>query len=234
MPPSRPLQPFLGITTPSLSTRPRPIPAFRIQRYQSNDPKGRQESFPYYATFDPGLKREDLLIKLRFPRNYMSTVDKIRWTKIFIPQLTITLYRHYKNYLLGGMKIPPEIKDVKVESRIGRFIYDFVSQPAVMNSLNLTILPWGTLSKSRGSSMKPTLPGDPSITYRSHAYTDEKDVKLGDVVVVVPFKYDDDGDLYAKRIAALGGDRVWVTKTKGIPKPKRIRVRLFICHQYPQ
>ena len=229
MPSSRLPHPILGITTPSLCWGPRPIPALRIQRYQSNDPRR-----GYRTPTDQRPKREDLLKWSRFPRHGadMTTFYKIVSAIKHIPQLLNTLIFHGKEYLLGRMPVPPASEGVKIMSRPGRFVYCFFSQPLVMISINKTIEPWGGLSTGSGGSMLPSLPASPGIDYSSYVYFDKHDIKIGDIVLIVGPNYDVDGVLICKRVAALEGDQVWVRKTHGV-RQKRFRVRLSYVINLP-
>ena len=163
----------------------------------------------------------------------MDTISMIWWAGRHTPQLLKTLLLHGWEYLLGRMPAPPEAKGVEVKSPIGRFVYEFFSQPAVLHSLNVTMLPWGQFSKNSGRSMQPTLPGSPAVTYMSFDYVDERDLKVGDVVTVIPPDYDKHGRRWCKRIAALSGDRIWVEKLRELQN-QIVRVRLCSCHQSSQ
>ena len=229
MPSSRLLHPRFGITTLSLCSGPRHIAAPWLQRYRSNDPK-RGHSTPTGQR----PKREDILKSLRFPRKGadIPTFPKIVWAIVHIPQFLNTLKFHVKEYLLGRMPVPPESEGFETKSRVGRFVYNFLTQELVLSSLNRTIEPWGYLGKCLGGSMLPSIPASPGIVYCFYAYFEKQDIKVGDVVTIAGPNYDNDGKFLCKRVAALEGDIVRVRGTQGRSQ-KTYQVRLFLCHQSP-
>ena len=142
----------------------------------------------------------------------------------------------------------PEKEGFVVKSRIGRFVYDFVTyehqfvtiithqfvtnrfhsvKPALIFILNTTVKPWGLFTVCSGESMQPTFGGNPGITYASNAYIDTQDIKLGDVVFLLGPKRNYSGtSWWTKRVAALEGHRIW---TIGVGRMQYILpVRFFL------
>lgn len=91
-------------------------------------------------------------------------------------------------------------------------------QTELQDLLNLTFQPWGYFHNSIGPSMQPTLGRNPAIQYSSYAYTDRQDISVGDVVAVIPPKFDKDHSTWCKRVAALGEDRLCVNPGRSIAK----------------
>lgn len=210
----RPLQPLLNITTLRWGSKPRPRHVFGIQRYLFHGAKSGKEEFPYRQLWWP-LKREELLRRLEFPREYMPYWSKVWWTISHLPQLLVELVRRGVPYFLWRIRTPQstEAKGIIVKSRVGRFFYDFVIETNSLSLLNITMQPWGFWARSSGSSMEPTLSAHPSIQYCSYAYVDTQEVSRGDVVTVLGPHYDEKKDLLNKRVAALEGERVMVART---------------------
>lgn len=210
----RSLQPLLNITTLRWGSKPRPRHVFGIQRYLFHGAKSGKEVFPYHQLWS-AFKREELLRRLKFPREYMPYWSTVRWLKINIPQLLVGLVRCGVPYFVRRIRTPQstEAKGIIVKSRVGRFFHDFVIETDSFTLLNTTMLPWGLFGISHGSSMEPTLSAQSSITYSSYAYVDKQEVSRGDVVVVLGPHYDEKKELLIKRVAALGGERVMVART---------------------
>lgn len=204
MPPLRPLPPLFDVATFRWisSSRLRSGHAFHIQRRLFHGAKTKK-----IALAADRMRKEDS-IGLSFPRPYSPFWDKFKWTTRCIPQFLTGLFRYGARYLI--MWTPPfqEEKGVVVKSRIGRFFYHFVTQPGCLELLNRTMSPWGAFIRGSGRSMLPTLGANPSIGYVSWSYVDKRDVRRGDVVDMLGAKFT--GAL-CKRVAALEGERVWVT-----------------------
>lgn len=210
----RPLQPLLNITTLRWGSKPRPRHVFGIQRYLLHGAKSGKEEFPYRQLYLP-LKREEFLRRLEFPREYMPYWSKVWWSTSHAPQLLVELVRCGVPYFLRRIRTPrsTEAKGIIVKSRVGRFFHDFVIETDYLTWLNITLLPWGFLAISSGSSMEPTLSAHSSITYGSYAYVDTQEVSRGDVVTVLAPHYDEEKEVLNKRVAALEGERVMVART---------------------
>lgn len=213
---SKSLQPLLQTTTLWRGSRPRPghAFAFQVQRYLSQRPQ-RAGGFPYLV-YRHLFERKELLRRLRFPREYVPIETKIWWTVKWTPRLLFELVSHGVRYPFWRMQYswPPGKEGVVVKSRIGRFLYQFLmDNPEVHRLFNITVLLWGHFHFSEGHSMKPNLGHHPGILYSSYAYVYSHDLKLGDVVVVIPLDFDPktkSGGL-VKRIAGLEGHRLSVT-----------------------
>lgn len=209
----RPLQPLLNITNLRWGSKPRPRHVFGIQRYLFHGAKSGREVFPYRQLRLP-LKREEFLRRLEFPREYMPYWSKVWWYTSHLPQLLVELVRCGVPYFLRRIRTPQstEAKGIIVKSRVGRFFHDFVVETDYLTLLSNTMLPWGFLGTSSGSSMEPTLSAHSSITYSSYAYVDTQEVSRGDVVTVLAPGYDEKKQLLNKRVAALEGERVMVAR----------------------
>ena len=209
----RPLQPLLKITTLRWGSKPRPRHVFGIQRYLFHGAKSGKEGFPYRQLSRP-LKREELLRRLGFPREYMPYWSGVWWTTSRAPQLLVELVRRGVPYFLLRIRTPrsTEAKGIIVKSRVGCFFHDFVIETDYVTLLNIALLPWGSLGISTGSSMEPTLGSNSSISYSSYSYVDTQEVSRGDVVVVLAPHYDEKKELVTKRVAALEGERVMVAR----------------------
>lgn len=212
--PSRSLSPLLQITTPRWGSRSEPRHAFQIQQYLFHGTKNEEGGFPYRQE-SQGLKRNELLRRLSFPRKYMPITSKIWWTMKWTPLLLIQLVFVGVRYPFWQIQNPrlPEEEGAVVKSRTGRFFYGFVTRSGCLSLLNIIMQPWGYLAICSGNSMQPSL-GNRGISYHSYAYVESQDVSLGDVVSVLGPTYDDKQTPWGKRIAGLEGDRIWYTTGK--------------------
>lgn len=208
----RRLQPLLQIATPWWGSRPGPRRAFQIQRCLFYGTKREEEGFPYENIYRPRGKREELLRKLVFPRNYEPTLYRIWWTMKWTPLLLKTLVVLGVRYTFWRMRNPrPSGKeDVVVKSRIGRFFCDLFTLEEFHEVLNTTMQPWGFFAMASGRSMRPTFSGNPAITYASYAYVKSQDVSVGDVVRVLGPNLDSDNGVLCKRVAAIERARIYV------------------------
>lgn len=226
MPPMRSLQPLLQISTPPWGSRPRPRHAFQIERRLFHGRNSEEEGFPYaigmsWQTF----KREDVLRRLRFPREYTPTLSAIWWTAKHTPRLLVTLVYHGVRLSFWRMQIPQK---EKVKSRAGRFFHDVVMQPDCYHQLAMTVKPWGYFGTSTGTSMEPTLSTKNMIFYASYSYVNSYDVSLGDVVIIVRPKCNDGRGTFGKRVAALEGSHIRVNAFR-YKTQQKIIIRCLIC-----
>ena len=202
------------------SSRPRPKQAFQIDRSLFHDLQGKGNGFPF-LNHSRVLKREELLRRLRFPREYGPTHRKTWWTITWIPSVLRAIVIRLKDF-----RMPPVQKDVVVKSQIGRFFYEFVSGGDFLPRLNLAVQPWGFFGTSEGESMQPTFAGCRSIHYSSYAYVDRRGIHIGDVVIVLGINWEaNEGGLWGKRVAGLEGDRICVMR--------RGAYRTFEVESYP-
>ena len=209
----RPLQPLLNITTLRWGIRLRPRHVFGIQRYLFHGAKSGKEEFPYRWVWG-NLEREELLRRLKFPREYMPYWSKVWWTTSHIPQLLLELVRCGVPYALWRLRNSrsPDEQVIIIKSRVGSFFHDLVTQTDCFQLLSTTMQPWGYFSISTGISMEPTL-SSPSVQYSSYAYVDTpQEVSRGDVVSVLGPQYDDAKACITKRVAALEGERIRVAR----------------------
>ena len=202
----RPVIPRLDFTAPrrGSSIRLRPRHVFHVQRLLSHN--GKEET-----------KAEEFWI----PRKPTSYWGRIRWIAFHVPILPIGLvniirlcvYRCWRDW-----NLPIVYKGVKVDTRAVRLTHDFVDGCAKL--LRVMMIPWGVFLQSGGCSMEPTLPTQRGWIYISFAYIDKRDVRRGDVVAArTPKPYDHESPLLCKRVAALEGERVRVTKHEAWMKP---------------
>ncbi|KAF6229914.1 hypothetical protein HO133_004251 [Letharia lupina] len=220
MPPLSPLQPLLNITSPRWGNRPRPRHAFQIQKYLFHSTKNEDEIFPYTETerSSQGPKRKELLRRLRFPRKYKSTPDKLWCVLKHTPQLLKTVIAVSVQFRSWQRERLPH--GMRVKSRIGNFFYHLLTQREgiCIRMLNMTIMPWGYVYIGRGDSMRPTYSGNLAFSYTAYAYVGSQDISPGDVVFALGWKYDVDIGCVIKRVAGLEGDRIWVD-----PGPNRAK-----------
>ena len=228
MPSLRPILPLFDFTAPrwASSIRLRPRHVFHVQRFLSHGPKSEKEKFPYF-TERPYLDRETLLRRLSFPREYMPYWIRILWTTLQIPSLLIKpvllmrlcLYRTWRN-----RNLPMVNEGVQDHSCGARLFYVL----HIIDLLNTVIQPWGLILLGTGPSMQPTIPERLAPIYYSYAYIDRRDIRRGDVVAVIPPKIHHKQGLFCKRIAALGGERIRVTRYGPLKIPYRIvHVRFY-------
>ena len=200
--------------------RLRPRHVFHNQRSLSHDTKSQKERFPYYIK-GLGLTRETLLRRLSFPREYMPYWIRICLTTFSVPLLLIgsldlirlSLYRFW-----GNRNLPRVDKGSEGNSYTALLFYVF----GIIRLLSILMRPWGLIQLNQGPSMQPTLRARPAPSYASYAYIDRRDVRRGDVVVVLPPERYNKGAFICKRIAGLGGDRIRVTRYSPQKIPHRI------------
>ena len=227
MPSLRPVLPLFDFTAlrwgSSIRLRPRHV--FHVQRFLFHGTKSEKEKFPYYTEV-PYLNRETLLRRLSFPREYMPYWSRIWWTTRWAPLLLIMspvllirfcLYRPWH--------LPMVNEGVEGNSRAARLLRVL---KFIIRLLNIVIQPWGLINLGRGPSMQPTIPEGLAPGYYSYAYVDRRDIRRGDVVAVIPPKIHDRKGLLGKRIAALGGERIRVTRCGPLKIPyKIVHVRFY-------
>ena len=237
MPPMRPQRPLLQIASSRWDSRPLPGHLSRIQCHLFRASETKRSGSPNRkeTPFTPS-ERERFMKESRQKKPLLS---KIWWTVKHTPWLLMQLAYTAVRYTQWRMLNPrlPEKEGVVVKSRIGRFFYDFVTYqhkfvtnqfmthqlvtrpiryiyPAFIAALNTTVKPWGYLGQSSGDSMQPTFGGNPAILFESNAYTDNQDIKLGDVVSLLGPERKYIGQwLLFKRVAALEGHRILTTGT---------------------
>ena len=238
MPPMRPLRPLLQNTNSLWGSRPQlgHLPRIQCRLFRGSETERGGSSHRKKTAFTAS-EREKLMKECSLARQKKPLLSKIWWTVKHTPWLLKELVYIGVRYTQWRMLNPrlPEKEGVVVKSRIGRFFYDFVThqhksvtsqflthqsvtyqirviKPAFLDILGMTVKPWGLFSRSCGDSMQPTLGGNPAISYSSNAYTDNQDIKLGDVVDVLgPGRNYLGPSLLTKRVAALEGDRIWTT-----------------------
>lgn len=228
MPPLRPLPSLCDVVTFRWvsGSRLRPGHAFYIQRRLFCATKARKTD-PLDRDVDWSLTRKETLIQRSFPRPSSRFWYKILSTMKCIPRFLINLFFYGARYLFLRRPRTQEEKRAVVKSRIGRFFYTFVTQPGCLDSLCRPMRHWGQFHPASGKSMLPTLGASLSIEYASYSYFDRRDIRRGDVVVALGPKYA--GNL-CKRVAALEGDRVWVTGCNQAPALQRIvSVKISLC-----
>ena len=220
----RPVLPLFDFTASRWgnSIRLRPRHVFHVQRFLSHGTKSEKKKFPYF-TERPYLNRESLLRRLSFPREYMPYWSGIWWTTRHIHILLIVppvllirscLYRPWRS-----LNLPMVNEGVEGNSHV---LGDIIML------LNMVIQPWGVILRGTGPSMQPTFPARLAPLYASYAYVDKRDVRRGDVVVVIPPEPREKHRLICKRIAALGGERIRVTRYGPLKIPRRIvHVRFY-------
>ena len=216
IPSLRPVLPLFDLTAPrwgsSISLRPRHV--FHVQRFLSHDRKSEKEEDRPPRTWS-------------FPRGFMPFWTRIWWTTrrlLFLPIRFITLIVSRLCFHWRIWDRPMVKNDLGINSHAEFLLYD-ISRGCV-GLLHEVIKPWGLLFLGSGPSMKPTIPATPAPVYASYAYLNKRDVRRGDVVVAIPPKPHDKSFLMCKRVAALEGDRIRVTKytPKNIPH-KIVHVR---------
>ena len=202
IPSLRPVLPLSDSTAPrwGSSIRLRPRHVFHVQQFLSHGTKGKKE-------------RESSLRRWNFPRKPMPYWSKIGWITCCVPILPIRLilliglclYRNWQSW-----NLPMLDKSVKISSRLGYFFYDIGS--GCVDMLSIMMQPWGLAGICKGPSMQPTMPVPPTPFYASYAYIDKRDVRRGDVVIVVNPESSDGKRTMCKRIAALEGEWIRVTR----------------------
>ena len=225
MPSLRPVLPLFDFTASrwgsSIRLRPR-----HVQRFLSYGTKSEKKRFPYY-TERRDLPREALLRRLSFPREYMPYWSGIWWTTRHIPILSIRpilLIRLCLYLPLRMWNLPMANKGVIGNSCGARLFYVL----CIIDLLNIVMQPWGLILLGEGPSMQPTFPARHAPIYASYAYFDRRDVRRGDVVVVMPPERYEKQGLICKRIAALGGERIRVTRYGSLKIPRKIiHVRFY-------
>ena len=222
----RPLQHLLQITTLWWGSRPRPRHAFQIQLCLSYSNTREEREFPYCQTTQSSQRHKELLRGLRFPRKRWAIYDKISWLKKWTPPLL-------KRLIIVGRRYPWRKQNPRfVATRnIGHFFFHFITHDKqFFTLLDMTILPWGCISKNSGTSMQPTFSGNPSISYNSYIF-ESRDVSIGDVVGLLDPEYDASKTILGKRIAAVEGDRILEFKgSTGAPKKKTGISLLFLYY----
>lgn len=228
----RPLRPLLQIASSRWDSRPQPGHLSRIQcrLFRASETKRSGSPNRKETPLTPS-EQERLMKEYRQKKPLLS---KIWWTVRHTPWLLKMLVYTVVRYTQWRMLNPrlPEKEGVVVKSRIGRFFYDFVTYqhesvtyqfmthqgairliyPAFIAALNTTVKPWGHFATSSGDSMQPTFGGNPAISFASKAYTDNQDIKLGDVVTLLGPERKYIGQcLLGKRVAALEGHRISTT-----------------------
>ena len=201
IPSLRPVPPLFDSTAPrwGSSIRLRPRHVFHVQQFLSHGTKSEKERVN--------------LLRWRFVQKSMPYWSKIWWTTRRVPMLPIELillirlclYRYWRS-----RNLPVLNKGVEINSRVGWFFYDVGS--GCVKLLGVMIRPWGFLNIVRGHSMQPTMPAQPAPMYASYAYNDKRDVRHGDVVIVVHPESSDGTRTVCKRIAALEGEWIRVTR----------------------
>lgn len=213
--PPRALRPFPEITAPWWGSRPRPPlrHAFDVHRIRRllHDTKSGEEKFPR-RDIHWQLPRKELLRRLEFPRDYGSPLSSKRWIRERAPRLLMTLIYYFLRYPFWRMQNPREELEegVVVKSFTGRLFYGFVRHSDCQRLINETIRPVGALVHYSGSSMLPTLGANFAISITSYAYVERRDVRVGDVVSIMPPNFDEKRTMLCKRVAALEGQRLWV------------------------
>ena len=230
MPP--PLRPLPSLLDGTISSRLQPRNAFHIQRHLFHGTKA-EKGYPQYRTayrdVDWSLTRKEQLIKLSFPRRPDPDWSAIKWMTRDIPRFLGQIFVFGVRYAVWpSQRSPP--RGVVVKSRIGYLFFDFVTQRGCLQLFNTTFGRWGLLITTSGASMLPTLGANSAIAFYSYAYTDRRDVSRGDVVCVLAPKQCGERTNLGKRIAALEGDRIWVTGCNQNRVLQRVvQVRLFLC-----
>ena len=221
-PPLRPIPPLLNFATLRWGSSSR-LRAFHIQRYLSNDTKSANEEFADRHRHWI-LERRELLARLSFPRKYMPIWKATWWTARRFPWVLIVLIFSVVRVGLRRAWNPRYWKNhgVLVTSHAGCFFYKAVQDH--LDLLNTMMQPWGYISISCGPSMLPTVSAEPAIHYSSYAYTNKRDVKRGDVVMVIGRNYNkwDGQGTMGKRVAALGGERIRVNTSTALRIPHQI------------
>ena len=246
----RPQRPLLQIASSRWDSRPQPghLSPIQCRLVRASETKRSGSPDRKETPFTPS-EREWLMKESREKKPLLS---KIWWTVKHTPWLLKEMVYTVVRYTQWRMLNPrlPEKEGVVVKSRIGRFFYDFVTYqhkfvtnqfmthqfvtrpicliyPAFIVALNTTVKPWGHFAQSSGDSMQPTFGGNPAISFESKAYTDNQDIKLGDVVALLGPERNYIGQcLLVKRVAALEGHRI-LTTGKGRMQ-YTLQVRFFL------
>ena len=213
----RPVLPLFDFTTLRRANRIRlrPRHVFHVQRFLYHARKSEKEE------------------ERRLRRLYLSQRSVPLWSKIWwstrrlpfvpirlIPLAVSCLYRYWQRWNLPMVKI-----STGFNSHAGWFLSDFRS--GCIGLLNESMHPWGLVSLYLGSSNEPTIPAAPAPVYASYAYIDRQDIRRSDVVLAIPPKRYDKGNLVCKRVAALGGERIRVTRySPGKIPHKIVHVRI--------
>ena len=251
----RPLRPRLQFTSSQWGSRPQPGQLPRIQCRLIRGSETRRREFP--PREETGLtasEREWALEQCSLARQKRPLLSKIWWTMKHVPWLLkelVYLVVQYTQWRMLSSRLP-EVEEFVVKSRIGRFLYDFLTYEyqsvtalsmthqsdthriglirklTFIDILSTTVKPWGLFSQGMGDSMQPTFI-NPAIKYSSNAYNDNQDIKLGDVVAFLgPERNYLGTGLLCKRVAALEGDRIWTIRQGRMQYIYAVRVFLFL------
>ena len=251
----RRLRPHLQFTSSWWGSRPQLgcLPRIQCRLFRVSEGKRRGPPYPKEAVFI-APDRECMLKECSLARQQKPLLSKIWWTVKHVPWLLkelVYLVVQYTQWRRLNSRLP-EVEGFEAKSRIGRFFYDFVTHEyqsfvdqsmthefdtygirllkhKFINTLNMTVKPWGLFILTRGPSMQPTFAGKPAIVYASNAYNDNQDIKLGDVVLLLGPERNDLGTRwFIKRVAALEGDRIWTIGQGRMQYIYAVRFFLFL------